>query len=232
MSVIYEAVRLYLLELKRNRTLTSNNRLPSERQLLSLFDASRITIREALFRLESDGLIYRLNRKGWFLAPARLVIEPTHTVHFNQVAMDQKRIPSTRVIEIKKVKSRKNARQALHLEKGQALLEITRSRCLDGRPVMMEFVYLEHARFQGLEQYDLTESITLLQEKHFHIAIQGEQCTIRVEALGESHAGFLEVTPSIPSVRIERTRFSQNSPVDFNIEYWLHNAIELSVSTL
>ena len=57
--------------LKNNEFI--NGRLPSERQLSEEYSTTRITLREALALLESRGEIYRELRRGWFIAPPRLV---------------------------------------------------------------------------------------------------------------------------------------------------------------
>ncbi|MDF5997399.1 GntR family transcriptional regulator [Pseudomonas aeruginosa] len=42
----------------------------------------RITLREALQQLETEGLVYRENRRGWFVAPPRIRYNPTRTTGF------------------------------------------------------------------------------------------------------------------------------------------------------
>lgn len=46
--------------------LPAGGKLPAERKLSELFATTRITLREALIQLESQGLIYREERRGWF----------------------------------------------------------------------------------------------------------------------------------------------------------------------
>mgnify|MGYP000537255220 FL=1 len=47
--------------------LAPNDKLPSERLLGELYGTTRVTIREALVQLEANGLIYREDRRGWFV---------------------------------------------------------------------------------------------------------------------------------------------------------------------
>lgn len=49
--------------------LAAGQQLPAERALSERFATTRITIKEALSSLEADGLIYRAERRGWFVAP-------------------------------------------------------------------------------------------------------------------------------------------------------------------
>ncbi|WP_156504394.1 GntR family transcriptional regulator, partial [Oleiphilus sp. HI0066] len=52
-------------------------KLPSERYLSEQHSTTRVTIREALKLLETEGLIYRENRRGWFISPPKLRYDPS-----------------------------------------------------------------------------------------------------------------------------------------------------------
>ena len=63
--------------------LPEGGRLPAERALSELFETTRITLREALGQLEAEGLIYREERRGWFVSPRRLAYNPLVRSHFH-----------------------------------------------------------------------------------------------------------------------------------------------------
>lgn len=56
-----------LQQIDRGLFATQSKRLPSERELSDIFNTSRLTVKQALLYLESQGLIYRKERRGWFL---------------------------------------------------------------------------------------------------------------------------------------------------------------------
>ena len=66
---LYMSMRKYLLEIIENNKHTPDFKLPSENQLALKFNASRITAKNAILSLEKDGLIYRKQGKGTFIAP-------------------------------------------------------------------------------------------------------------------------------------------------------------------
>lgn len=70
-------------------------KLPSERELAERFLCTRITLREALQQLETEGLVYRENRRGWFVAPPRIRYNPTRITGFMEYvsAQDASRVP-------------------------------------------------------------------------------------------------------------------------------------------
>src|SRR5688572_9560094 len=80
---------------------SAEGRLPSERTLSEQFSTTRITLREALSQLEAQGLMYRGVRRGWFVAPPRIVYNPLQRSHFHAMAKDQGRSAKTTVIDAK-----------------------------------------------------------------------------------------------------------------------------------
>ena len=68
--------------LYRQRTPGGRAAAAAERALSERFATTRITIKEALSSLEADGLIYRAERRGWFVAPPRLTYDPAITPTF------------------------------------------------------------------------------------------------------------------------------------------------------
>lgn len=63
-SLICETI---LQQIERGLFSTQSKRLPSERELSEIFNASRVTVKHALLELEAQGIIYRKERRGWFL---------------------------------------------------------------------------------------------------------------------------------------------------------------------
>src|SRR3990167_7629705 len=78
--------------------LPSGRQLPAERKLSEVFDTTRITLREALGQLEAQGLIYREERRGWFVSPARITYNPLVRSHFHAMVGEQGRVPATEVL--------------------------------------------------------------------------------------------------------------------------------------
>ena len=68
----YLVIRNYLLECMAKGELEPGKQLPSERTLSHNFKTTRVTAREALLALETEGKIFRVNRQGWFVSPNRI----------------------------------------------------------------------------------------------------------------------------------------------------------------
>jgi GntR family transcriptional regulator len=68
-------VQQHLIKLIENGTYTPGEQLPSEVDLSAEFGVSRPTLREALLRLEQDGLIFRKHGVGTFISSRAPILE-------------------------------------------------------------------------------------------------------------------------------------------------------------
>ncbi|MBU2972675.1 GntR family transcriptional regulator [Pseudoalteromonas sp. C2R02] len=228
--LLYQKIRQYVLELISNNSTKPSTKLPSERTLQEKFQSTRITVREALFRLEAEGLIYSQKRKGWFITPPKLKLRPASKVNFNKLAVEQGFVPKTEVISILDDIDDSFQSQEQDIFTGDALYHLKRVRLLDERPVMIEAIYCQRNRFEDFESKALSESITDIMAADYNVKITSERCVICVTALSNEDADILEKNSGAPCLKIIRKRFDEHGLlVDYNYEYWLHDAIEMLV---
>lgn len=224
--LLYQQIRLHLQDRLASGELHPGCKLPSERTLQEQFASTRITVREALLRLEAEGLIYSQRRRGWFVTPNKLKWNPAKKVNFNVLAAEQNFKPETRVNALEILEH-----NSVCAELGNcALYCLTRVRSIDGRAIMFEAIHCSKDRFAALEKQPLDGSITAVMVNHYNVAITHESCHISVTVLPDEIAPLLEKNNGAPCLKITRSRFNVNNElIDFNIEYWLHDAIEMIV---
>ncbi|KGK00349.1 putative transcriptional regulator, GntR family [Thalassotalea sp. ND16A] len=229
--LLYLEIRQYLFTLIAQQPKTK--KLPSERELVDTFKSTRITVREALISLEAEGMIYRLKRKGWFICPPRLQWDPIQKVNFYQLAQEHHFIARTQLISIKKINLTNDISLAFSRDStSPSLYEICRVRSLDDRPVMVEEIYCQVEQFHGLDDKALEGSITTIFTNDYGIEVTKESSTISVTTLPENKAQHLQLNSGASCLKIIRKRFSADaSLVDYNIEYWVHSAIEIAVES-
>lgn len=73
----------------------ADEKFPSEREMIERFGCTRVTLRQALQQLEAEGLVYRENRRGWFVSPRRIRYDPTRISGFMDYVSAQGRTPRT-----------------------------------------------------------------------------------------------------------------------------------------
>ncbi|WP_444901053.1 UTRA domain-containing protein [Microbulbifer sp. SSSA007] len=232
MSSSYVEIKSHIQLLIGNGRLAANHKLPAERELAEQLQVTRITLRDGLNRLEGEGMVYRQNRRGWFVAPDRFVMNPTQKVNFNSMARQQGFRATTKVLGVRKLTVRHDIYSAFNATKSTRYFEIRRVRYLDQRPVMVEESYLSSECFPELSDFDLSGSITEILQDNYRVNITHERCNIQVANLELQYAEPLGIHAGAPGLRILRLRYdSAEYLIDYNIEYWLPHAIEMEVAT-
>jgi DNA-binding GntR family transcriptional regulator len=236
--LLYQKIRQYIATLIEQQP--AMKKLPSERTLQEQYKSTRITVREALMHLEVEGIIYRQNRKGWFICPPRLQWNPVNKVDFYQLAQEQNFLAKTELITLKIIAAEGVIKtvfgngpiESQVKEQGVSLFEICRVRSLDDRPIMVEEIYCRADKFSGLAEQELEGSLTAIFNKNYGVEISSESSRIYVTALPANKAAQLKLNSGASCLKIFRKRFNKSKVlIDYNIEYWVHGAIEINVTS-
>jgi DNA-binding GntR family transcriptional regulator len=212
-------------------SLGPGKKLPSERELRDRFQITRVTARQALTRLEAEGLIYRENRRGWFVSPPRIQYDPAANVSFTESVMAQGRTPGTRVLSKERMAASTWESQRLGIGVGDPMFLIQRLRSIDGRVVLSERLHVNADRCPGLLDLPLDRSLTELMSEHYGITQYRPSIIMRPTALVEPHAQALGVSPGTPSLYLSRVIYDQfDNVLEFDQEFWRHDALEICVN--
>jgi DNA-binding GntR family transcriptional regulator len=215
------------------QTLAPGSKLPPERTLAEEFEISRVTVRQALIRMEAEGLIFREERRGWFVSPPRIRYDPTANTSFTESITKQGRVAGTTVLSKQQVAASKWISNLLRCAVGVPIFIISRLRSVDGRAVMVEQIHVNAKRCPGLLDYPLDQSMTDLMLEKFRIIEHRTQISMRPTALSDQPAKALGASVGTPSLYLSRIILDQlKEVIEFDHEFWRHDAIDICVSTV
>lgn len=83
--------------------LSTSDKLPAERKLSELPATTRITLREALIQLESQGPIYHKEHRNWLVSSERPAYNPLVYNHSYAVVSEQGQVPATEVLSTRQI---------------------------------------------------------------------------------------------------------------------------------
>lgn len=223
----YVKIKQAILDQIEAGTLAARQKLPSERQLAEAFSTTRVTLREALSLLESEGAIYREDRRGWFIAPEPLSYNPTSELSFMQMAQAQHREGSWQTLSVKKSLATKTATRLLALAPFSEAQTIEQVRYLERRPVcyLNSYVLPEFVGSAG----DNDEESPLAQlESQLPLLLATVTFRLAVKSLQGNIAQLLRATEGTPCLAIER-RFidKQQRVIRADVEYWRHDVVTI-----
>lgn len=205
-------------------------RLPSERQLQIGGGVARGTVREALFQLEAEGIIYRKDRSGWYVSPPPVVYDPTRWEGFMSYVEAQGRRPETETLSKVEIRCDGILAQIFSRPIGAPMYWIRRRRSIDGRAVLIESIIVDGARAPGLIEHDLNGSLTSVLKSVYGIGVARNKVDMRPCALTRDEAEALRMKSGLPGLSLVRTCYdAQGNVVEFDREYWRHDALTVSV---
>ncbi len=210
--------------------MTAHTKLPSERELTHYHDITRVTVRQALLQLESEGLIYRLLRRGWYVSPPRLNYDPTQNISFMDSVLAQGRIPTTIILDKKEVPASALMAKQLDVAKRAPIFSLKRRRTIDDLSVLVEQILVNAEPCPGLLDTPLDRSLTKIFKKYYGIEVSHTKVTMYPAPLNDSHAEALKVVAGTPGLFLARTSFDQyDNIIEYDEEYWRHDALEISI---
>ncbi|WP_084581859.1 UTRA domain-containing protein [Sphingomonas azotifigens] len=210
--------------------LAPGARLPSERQLQTDTGTARGTIREALFQLEAEGLIYRRDRSGWYVSPPPVTYDPTRWAGFMTYVVEQQRVPATETLALESIAAPSAVADIFRRAPGTPMHLLTRRRSIDGRAVLIERIIVDPALAPGLGEHDLNGSLTQILTTQYGLKAERNRVDMRPCALTAEVASKLGVKTGTPGLLVVRTSFAANGAVvEYDREYWRHDAIRIHV---
>lgn len=212
--------------------LKPGDKLPSERRLQEDLGVARGTVREGLFQLEAEGVIYRRDRSGWYVSPPPVVYDPTRWEGFMSYVEAQGRIPATETISANAVAADPLLADVFSRPPGSPLYVIRRRRYVDGRAVLVERLVVDAALAPDLLRFSFDQSLTSILKTEYGITVARNQVSMQPCALTGFEAEALRVKSGLPGLALQRRSYdAQGRMVEFDHEHWRHDAVRISVDT-
>lgn len=184
--------------------IADNEALPSERELTSMTGASRVTIRKAIDKLISEGLLYRKQGSGTYVSP-RIQAPSSFLSSFTDDALTRGDEPD--VVWIVKSYSTPTADEAgeLEINTSDEVARLGRVRIANGEPLAIENAVVPRKYLPSLDALgnSLYEALAALG----HRPVRGRQ-KIRASLATPTEAALLQMDESSAVLRIERTTYS------------------------
>ena len=226
----YLRIRDHVASLIEVGALSPGMKLPSERMLRDEFRVTRVTARQALAQLETEGLIYREKRRGWFVSQPRILYDPTANVSFTECVISQNRVPGTNVLSKERLVASTWESERLGIDVGDPVFLIRRLRLVDGRTVLLEYIHVNAEWCPDLLDFSLDRSLTELMLERYGITEHRPHIRMRPTALGEPQARALGVSIGTPSLYLSRKVYDQfDNVIEYDQEFWRHDALEICV---
>ena len=183
-------------------------RLPSELDLCGHFSVSRTTLRQALSRLEQEGLVSRHKGRGTFVEetrPRSWLLQSSGGFFEEEVERMGRQVTSS-VRRVERGPLPGWARDALELPRGQRRVTLERVRSVDGLIAMYVVNHLPERLADAVLSLEEDESLYQRLREHYDLEAAGGRRVVEALPAEELLGQLLEVSPK------RRSSSSSRSP--------------------
>lgn len=225
----YSQLRRILVNLIEGE-LAFDQLLPSEREISERFGVARMTVRQAVDQLVSEGRVYKVPGKGTFVARPRLVMPLTLT-SFTKDMQGRGMRPGSVEIARHQVPADAQLADRLGLSPGEPVHVLERLRLADDEPIAVERSHLVGRRTKGLLEEPLEGlSLYALLEQRYGLVIDGGEQTISAGIASAEDASWLQIPRGAGVLQFQRTSFAGGEPLEFATSSYRADRYQLRVS--
>lgn len=209
---IKEALKKSILE----GVYKEHEKLPSEKSLMDQFGVSRITVRQALRDLTSEGLIFSSQGKGTFVSKPKAVQDVHRLEGFGEAMASKGYDTTARVIGIRQMNGTREVLDALNLKPKAQVVEVKRIRYLNREPISIDTSYFPLEIGEHLFSKDLSGDIFPMLENQLGTTLGSADIRLEARAADAEVAELLQIEPGNPIMWVQRLTLDKNGiPVDF-----------------
>lgn len=205
---VYFQLKNIILKKIQDGEYPAGSLIPSERELGESLNISRMTVRQALNQLVSDGLLYREKGKGTFVLKSK--IQQRNIMSFSETVRKKGMIPSTHILKFKKENDMFDVKSVLEVGDDEAIFHLKRLRLANDIPIAVEEAFIPERYCPGLEEQDLTSSLYRLIKDKYSFVISYIDNSIEAAKPSKEERELLSITTGIPVLRIAGTSYTQS----------------------
>lgn len=182
---------------------------PTEDEMCEHYQVSKVTVKQAISGLVAEGLLYRQQGKGTFVATPKIQQGPARLNSFSEQMRQMGKRPGGVLLRREVILASKSLAEQLGIEMGTPVIQIERLRLADGEPFGIQTAHIPLSRCPQLLDEDVgSESLYQILEKH---GIRLTSATERYETilLEKYEAEMLHATVGSPAFLVHRTSYDE-----------------------
>jgi GntR family transcriptional regulator len=217
-SPLYRQIKNLIMQGLASGEWRPGEAIPSEAELAVRFNVSQGTVRKAIDEMAAENLVVRKQGKGTYVASHN---DPRAFFRFLRVVPNEGgvAVPQSVPLECWRAKAGQEAARILGIAPGAPIIIVRRVLRFNGKPVVLDEIYLPGEIFQGLTLEVLQEyqgSLYSLFETRFGVRMIRAEERIRAVAADRASAEQLAVEEGSPLLSVERVTYTyDNKPVEW-----------------
>lgn len=214
---LYYQIQQFVLEQIHSGVFRPGEAISSEQEISARMRVSRMTVRQALKSLCSQGVLYSQRGKGTFVSATKLEKNFRNVLSFSEEMRSSGTRPSSKVLSFDLAQADRETAEALKIKAGEQVISLRRLRLADEVPMAIEWSHLPVSFCPDLlKAFDPRSSLyqTLAERYGIHIAVTEEVAEAAAANLEESR--LLKIGKGSPVFHFVRTSYLRDGkPVEY-----------------
>ncbi len=195
-------------------------RVPGDDELTAQYGVSRHTVREAVRRLQIEGVVERGRGRGTFVKDT-MIEQPLGAIYSLFRSVEEQGFAQRSIVRRLEERSDAEAAGVLGCPPGAPLIYLERLRLADGIPIVLDCSWLPAALARPLLAVDFTHT-ALYRELNVRCGVQPDAGWERIRPVlpDPEQRGLLRLPARTPALAVERLATWQTTPVE-----WRHSLV-------
>lgn len=195
----YYIVKRAIIDKIDNEEFQGSEMIPSERELMAMFQVSRITVRKAVEELEQEGYLFKVQGKGTYIKGDQNSQDLFSITSCTQDVIRLGMTPTRKVVSASLIPADKKRQRLLNLTGEDKVFQLMRVYYADGEPINYTTTYLPQRYFPSLEKYDFSsDSLYDTLESVYGVSLTHATRTIEAILAHDDIAEYLDVEDGVP----------------------------------
>lgn len=206
---LYAQLASYIKYQIQTSVFKPGDRMITETELCEILGVSRTTVRLSMNKLVDEGLIVRYRGKGSFIAEQKLRRNINYMYNFTENIRGLGATPSSTVLQCRVEKADGMVAQRLNLPgDGAEVFRLTRLRCANGNPLMLETSYIPYYLCPDIEiiNFEVASLYSVLSNQYSLNLYHAEE-TIEAIIIEREMAEQMQISKKMPGYQIERVSY-------------------------
>ncbi|VBB05374.1 transcription regulator hth gntr [Lucifera butyrica] len=213
---LYYQLKDIIAELIENEELHPNDPIPPERELCEYHNVSRMTVNKAIIHLVNEGLLYREQGRGTFVAQAKEKHQLSQLLGLTEEMRRRGLQVTTKLLYFGQRTATKRMQEDLQLPDKQQIFEIRRLRIVENEPYSLETAYIPVGLCPTLSAQKLeNHSMYELLASEYNLEMDHAFQTIEPVIINDYESEILQVKKNSLALMFSRKTFlKDNTPVE------------------
>ena len=235
---LYVQLKELLAEGIREHKFKQHEQIPSERELCEQYNLSRTTVRQGISLAISEGLLYRIQGKGTFVAEPKIDQGLVRLTGFEETLLIRGLKPSMAVIEAHLITADVQIATLLGLDLGADVASFKLLGIANNEPMVLFHYYLPAAlgreaivTIREYEQRGEWFSFTRYYREQKHIDLGLARQTFEATVAAPQHAELMLLPEGSPLFKVTSIIYTrQESPIELRRAYYRGDRYKFNVS--